>query len=154
IGAAKTAVVSILDASKATVSFKSAISSVGEGKTDAIVAVLTITGGGKLATDAKFNVATTLGTAEAADFTPVPTSITVAANSTNGVTQTINLVTATDALVEGNETLGVGLSVATGAATLGTQKVHGVTILDANTANVTFQAANSTVAEGATDSII
>src|SRR5205823_1441096 len=169
------ATVSILDANKATVSFKTALSTVAEGNTDAVVVTLN-TGGATLANSAQFNLTTTLGTAENTDFTAPGTTVTFAAGSANGATQTadfaplipvtfaagsatgatqtISLAALSDLLIEGNETLTLGLTVNSGAATVATGAAHAVTITDGNTATVSFQAASSSVLEGHTDAVI
>ena len=136
------------------VQFKTALSTVAEGHADPILVTLN-TGGGNLASTISFNVVTTLGTASAADFTAPVATVTFNAGAANGTTQTINLPALTDNLVEGNETLALGLTLKSGTAVVGTQKSHGVTILDANTASVSFTTASSTAAEGgAADAIV
>ncbi|MFM9966752.1 MAG: Calx-beta domain-containing protein [Planctomycetaceae bacterium] len=142
--------VTITDADTATVAYDLASSSVGEDAGNLTVTLLLTTAGGNtLENNAVFSVPATLGTAEAADFNSgsFPMTVTFLAASGNGAMQVFALDPSSDTLIEGDETLTLGLSVMSGAATLGAQATHTVTILDADAATVAFQSATSTVGE-------
>lgn len=150
----------ITDNDTATIGYVSTTSSVGEGAgNDVLNFVLTITADGTgtaaLASDVTFNVTKTGGTATDAgtDYT-LPGVVTFTAGAVNGATQTANLAIVNDALVEGNETAVLGLTM--GASTAGGQvtinagaNAHTTTITDNDTATITYSAATSSIGEGA-----
>jgi|GEM_PF-1199688 len=150
----------ILDNDTATITYSSATSTVGEGAgNDALSFTLNITADGTgtaaLASDVTFNVTKTGGTALDAgtDYTLPGGPITFAAGAVNGATKTAGLAITNDALVEGNETailgLTMGASTAGGKVTIGAANSHTTTITDNDTATITYSAATSSVNEGA-----
>ena len=157
LGGQATQAVTILDADSATVSFQLATTTIGEaGGATNIAAVLTI-GTNTLEQAAVFSVTPSSTNAENADYDAgvFPKTITFAAGSGNGTGLTLNttLDPADDTLVEGDETVTLTLAATSGAATLGGQPANAVTILDADSATVSFQLATTTVGEagGATN---
>ncbi len=92
-------------------------------------ATITVTRTGGSAGAVGVTLTTSNGTATApADYTAVTQTVSFAAGDTANKTVTIPIVD--DALVEGNETVTVGLSAPTGGATLGTQSTAVLTITD------------------------
>jgi hypothetical protein len=152
VGAQPTHQVTIQDADSASVSFQLATSSAGEdaGAHD-VFAVLTMASGNTLANAATFSVTANNGTASNGDYDSgtFPKTITFAAGSGSGDQQTVNITPTPDNLVEGDETVTLGLAPTGGAATVGAQSTHQVTIQDADSASVAFQSASSTAGEDA-----
>ncbi|MBI4578938.1 MAG: hypothetical protein HY718_04495, partial [Planctomycetes bacterium] len=94
-----------------------------------------------------------LGTGTAtvgADYTAlaVPTTVTFPAGSVNGDTQAVDVILADDPIVEGPETIRLGLTNATGGAVLGSTVEHAVTITDDDQAVLTI--ADASAVEGGT----
>ena len=87
---------------------------------------LTVTRSGVTTAAATVDVQVTGGTAVAADYTGLPATLSFAAGETS---KTITLTLVDDALVEGDETLVLGLANATGA-TIGTPSSDTLTIVD------------------------
>ena len=151
IGAQASHDVTITDANSATVQWQAAGTTVGEadGATN-LTAVLSMANpGDTLENAASFTVTATNGTAEDADYDSgaFPKTITFAAGSGDGATQDTTIDPADDTLVEGDETVTLALSVASGAAGLGAQTTHLVTIVDADWAVVSI-APGTIVGEG------
>ena len=147
--------VTILDADSATVEFTSAAQSVGEDAAALSVGVRLVTAvGNTLENAATFNVTVaSLGNAEAADFDSAsfPKLITFAAGAGNNATQTVALAQASDTLIEGDETLTLGLAKISGDSTIGVtgsgNVTQAVTILDADSATVEFTLAAQSIRE-------
>jgi Ca2+-binding RTX toxin-like protein len=95
--------------------------------------VLTTTPGNTLENPAVFNVTATNGSAKNDDYDSgfFPKTITFAVQSGNGAVQVTALEPASDALVETDETVTLGLSLQEGPASIGVQSQHVVVIVDA-----------------------
>lgn len=131
LGSQSTNAVTITDADTATVAFQSASSTAGEeGGAHAVTLVLTTAPGNTLVGSATFRINATNGTASNSDYdnASFPKTVTFAASSGNGTTQTVSLVPTSDTTLEGDETVTLTVSLSTGVATLGTQTTHVVTI--------------------------
>ena len=117
----------------------------------AVTLVLTTNAGSTLENNAVFSVPAMLGTAEAGDFNSgmFPMTITFFAGSGDGAMEVMSIDPTSDTLVEGDETFTLGLSVVSGAATVGVQGTHVVTINDADSATVAFQTTTTTAGENA-----
>jgi len=152
VGAQSTHQLTIQDADSASVAFQSAISSAGEDAgAHGVVAVLDMASGNTLANAATFSVTAANGTASNADYDSgsFPKTITFAAGSSSGNTQPVTITPTSDSLVEGDETVTLALTVISGAATVGAQSTHQVTIQDADSASVAFQLGTSPAGEDA-----
>ncbi|HPM84462.1 MAG TPA: Calx-beta domain-containing protein, partial [Candidatus Anammoximicrobium sp.] len=135
------ATVNIQDNDAAAVAFQLASSATANeaAANHGVVAVLSVPGGGTLSSALTVQVASSNGTATAgSDYTPVATTLTFAAGSGNGATQTVNVPILADTSVEGNETLTLTLSSPQAPLALGAQTTHGVTITDDDVAGVTI----------------
>jgi hypothetical protein len=129
------AALEIADNDNATISFVAANSSVIEplAGTHNVIVRLAIPGGGTLGQGVTVNVASTGGTATAADFSLATTSVTFAAGSGDGAQQTITLNITDDGVLELKETVILGLSIGadgTGRAAIGGIASHTETIVD------------------------
>jgi hypothetical protein len=132
----------------AAISLTAAAGNVNEPAGSVTVTARIVTSDG-LATGAPatVNYATAAGTATAgSDYTATSGTLSFAASTASGSTQTINVPVANDSTVEPSETFTVSLSGASGA-TLGTPNVHTVTILDDDT-TPTLNVPNVSTAEG------
>jgi N-acetylneuraminic acid mutarotase len=159
LGAAATHTTTITDNDTATVSYSGSASSVGEGAgNDVIGLTLTVVGNGTgplvLERSASFNVTTTGGTATdgGTDYT-LPAAVSIPATTLDGAVTNFNLAITNDQLVEGSETAILGLTLNTdntgGQVSVGAGIAHTTTITDNDTANITFAAPTSNVAENA-----
>ena len=152
VGTTSSSTVTITDADTATIAFQAASSSAGEDAgAHSVTLVLTTAAGNTLASNAVFSITPTNGTAENADYDngSFPKTVTFVASSGNSTTQTVDLVSSADTLIEGNETVTLTATASSGAATVGTQSTYVVTITDADTATVAFQSATTTTGEDA-----
>src|SRR5205823_1076362 len=139
VGVQSTHQVTIQDADSASVAFQLATSTAGEDAgAHGVVAVLTTAAGNTLQNIATFSVTATNGTASSADYDSgaFPKTITFAAASGNGAQQTVNITPTPDNLVEGDETVTLALVALNGAAGVGAQASHTLTIKDADMGNV------------------
>ena len=75
--------------------------------------------------------------------------MTFASGSGNGATESATISPSDDNLVEGDEDVRLDLAYSSGAATLGAQDSHTVTIQDADLASVEFALAASSAGENA-----
>ena len=142
--------VTITDADSASVAFQAATTTIGENdaSTDVVV-VLTTGAGNMLESAATFNVVATNGTTVGADYA-VPATITFNANSGNGDTTPdvpLTFNPTDDLLVEGSQSVTLTLTVNAGVATVTGGTQNEVTITDADSASVAFQAATTTIGE-------
>src|SRR5262249_31056142 len=147
------AMVTIGDADTATVAFQSASSTKGEGEAAAINVALGLAPGVTLERDVTFNATDTgTGTADFGDsdfFAPIP--VTFAAGSSNKSMQTVTVNLTSDHLIEGPETLVLGLEPAdpqADAVKLGAITTHTLNIADADTGTVSFEVDTNSVTEG------
>jgi hypothetical protein len=126
LGAISNAVVTIVDNdSGGAISFSAASYSVNE--TGAVATIRVVRTGGK-ASGVTVDYATSDGTATAgADYTAASGQLSFGANETN---KTFTVAMADDVLGEGNETVNLILSNATGGAVLGTRSTAVLTIVD------------------------
>jgi hypothetical protein len=145
--------VTIQDADSATVDFELMAQSVGEDAASPldVVVRLNIPAGVTLQNDAVFSVTATPGSAAANDFDAFPKTVTFLATAGNGATVTTTLDPTSDLLVEGDETVTLGLSKTSGASslTVAGNTTQAVTIQDADVATVEFVLASSSVGEDA-----
>jgi len=118
-------------AATATVAFVQSSSSVAEGGASAVIQVrATTSDGAALAAPLTAGWTTASGSATAgADFTAASGTLTFAAGTASGATQTVSVAILQDALDEANETFTVSLQGASGGS-VGTPAVHTVTIAD------------------------
>ncbi|MCU0496015.1 MAG: hypothetical protein MUF87_01540 [Anaerolineae bacterium] len=150
--------VSITDNDTATIVFTTPSSNANENVgTHTVTARLDLvtngTPGGTLSGALTASVNVTLGTAEAADFSQTTTSISFAAGSTNGATRPINFTIINDQLVEeANETFTLDYTLISGTGTV--SGTHVVTIIDNESATVTFSTATSTVSEATSPHLV
>ena len=149
--AANTHTVTIVEDDVATVAFAAGSSSVAEDAAAHTVLVkLSLEGGGTLQDPVVVNIldaGTGLATGVGTDYTLTTTQVTFVAGSGNGDTQTVIVTQAGDDLVERSEDVDLALTANSGAATIGTQSTHEVTITDSDSATVEFTSATSSVAE-------
>ncbi|GEP42658.1 hypothetical protein BGE01nite_19490 [Brevifollis gellanilyticus] len=148
VGAGNAHTTTITDNEAATITFAAATSNVAENAgPDLINLVLTITGSGtgtaQLASAVSVNVTGTGGstaTGAGVDYT-LPALVTFPANSLNAATQAASLGITNDAIVEASETVNLGLVIntdPTALVTIGAANAHTTTILDDDTATVSF----------------
>ncbi|QEH31554.1 Calx-beta domain protein [Aquisphaera giovannonii] len=145
LGTPSTAVLTIADDDVAgTVQFSSAAYSRAEGGG---TATITVTRSGGAASGVTVHYATSDGTAKAGqDYTAASGTLTFAANET---TKTFAVPITDDSLVEGNETVNLTLSSASGGATLGTPSAAVLTIVDDDVAGtLQFSSSSYSLAEG------
>jgi Calx-beta domain-containing protein/GEVED domain-containing protein len=138
----------IQDANAATVAFQDALSDAPEaGGAHTVTIILSLAAGDRMQNPTTLNISAVSGTASDADYDSAsfPKQVTFPEGSQDGAAQTVTITPTTDSLVEGDETVTLGLSIGTGDETLGAQATHLVTIKDANTAKISI--ANS--ADGA-----
>ena len=130
-----TATGTITDNESATIEFALASSSVSENAGAHSVTVnLVIAAGVTLQDAATLSVSAVDLDTTAADYTLNTSSITFAAGSGNGASETVTITPADDALLEGDEDVRLDLAITSGVATLGAQGSHTVTIQDGDTA--------------------
>ena len=141
----KTVTVTITDADTATLGFDPATESVNEGS----AATLTVKLTEEADSDVVFSWQTADGSAGSSDYTAqAATSVTIAAGSKSA---TLTVQTATDNVVEGNETFTATISASnlpTGVTLDSAKKTVTVTISDADTATLGFDPATESVNEG------
>src|SRR5262249_47457876 len=142
--------VTIVDGDSATVSFQSATLAAPEaGGAVNPVLVLSTAAGDTLESNATLTVTAANGTAGNADYDAGSFSKTVTflAGQGNGATQTVSFTPTADTLVEGDETVTLGL--ANGALLTGSgQTSQLVTIKDANSASVVVVSGQSVTEDG------
>ncbi|TWU02568.1 Calx-beta domain-containing protein [Stieleria varia] len=130
----RSASMSIADNDLATVEFVASSSNVLElAGSHSILVRLNVPGGGSLASPLTANVAVTGGSATTpGDFTLQTTSVTFAAGSTNGATQTVSINLVQDQVIEDAETIALGLSLANAnsSISLGGASTHTVSLTD------------------------
>jgi parallel beta-helix repeat protein len=151
-GAQTTHQATITDDDTATVAFQAASSATANesAANHSVTVVLSVPSG---ATPSDITVDVTDaggGTATSdTDYTAVGTvTLTFAAGSSNGATQTFDLAVLADTDVEGDETVNLQLGNVTGTqATLGAQTTHTATITDDDQATVAFQNAAGATAD-------
>ena len=144
LGDFSTATVKIADDdSPATLSFSSPTYTVGES---AGSVAITITRAGGTTQGAIVNYHTTLGTADASDYTPASATVEFLAGQTSSA---ISIPILNDTLVEGPEMFNISLSDPSGSGvTIGTTSTATVTITDDDTpATIQFSAASYSVVE-------
>jgi hypothetical protein len=131
--------------SSGTLQFSAATYGVGEGGGSATITI-TRTGGSIGAVGA--TVSTSNGTATAgSDYTAVSTTVSFA--NGDSTSKTVSIPITDDAVAEGNETVNVALSAATGGAALGSPATAVLTITDNDAAgSLQFSAATYGVGEG------
>lgn len=135
--------VSLLDDDAPVISFLVANGSATEGATHDVVLTL----GGDTAVPVTVTLAASGGSAAAGlDYVDPGVQVTFPAGSAQGATETLTVSLEDDDLVEGEETILLGLS---GAAAAGTT-THTVTVQDADAATVVFALASSALTEGST----
>jgi len=148
VGAGNAHTTTITDNDTATVTFAAPTSNVAENAgPDVMNLVLTIVGNGvgtaQITSAVSVNVTDAGGgTAAGAgvDFT-LPTLVTFPANSLSASTQPASLGITDDAIVETNETVNLGLAInsdPSGAVSIGAANTHVTTILDNDTATISF----------------
>jgi parallel beta-helix repeat protein len=146
LGTQTAAVVTITDFEPGHLQFNSSTGSVNEAG-GSITITVTRSGGSDGAVSA--NYSTSNGTATAgSDYTATAGTV----NFANGdsAPKSFNVPITNDAIVEGNETFNVNLSMPAGGATIGTPSTETVTIVDATVpGSVQFSTAVNTVAESA-----
>lgn len=151
VGSQNTHDFTITDADSATVAFQTSTTTTGEdAAAPNVTAVLTtLHPGDSLENSAAFLVSSANGTAENTDYDrgAFPKSITFPANAADGSTQDTSIDPTSDVMVEGDETVTLTLAVVSGVVGLGSQTSHEVTITDADSAIVVFQASTTTVGE-------
>ena len=148
LGAQDSHTVTIQDADLASVEFALAASSAGENAGGHNVVVnLNIAAGVTLQDAATFSVSAVDIDTTGTDYNLNTTSVTFASGSGNGATETATITPVDDNLVEGDEDVRLDLAYSSGAATLGAQDQHTVTIQDADLASVEFDLASSSVGE-------
>jgi len=151
--------ITITDDDVTTVAFQNADSATGSenlGAPHPVTVVLSVPGGGVTLgaiTVEAFDRGTgsaTSGAPGTADYDTVGTvTLTFPAGSADGATQDVGVVVNDDVLVEGNETVELGLRNVVGAAVLGGQDTHTATITDDEVTTVAFTTAASTTANEA-----
>jgi len=151
--------ITITDDDVTTVAFQDADSATGSenlGVPHPVTVILSVPGGGvtlaPITVDAfdRGTGSATSGAPGTADYDTVGTvTVTFPTGSADGATQDVDVTVNDDALVEGNETVELGLRNVVGAASLGGQDTHTVTITDDEVTTVAFTAAASTTANEA-----
>lgn len=145
--------VTIEDADSAAVEFTLADQSVGEDDDNlAVVVRLVALPGLSLEGALEVNVTVAdLGDAEAADFNSFPIGMIFSAGSVGGAQKSVPFDPNQDILIEGDETLTLGLDVVAGADSVAVTSVGNatqeVTILDADFATVEFTTGSQSVGE-------
>ncbi|MFP6763291.1 MAG: Calx-beta domain-containing protein, partial [Planctomycetaceae bacterium] len=145
----------ITDADSATVAFQNAAGSAAEsaGATNVTLVLTTVDNDGGTATlesGQSIDVTAANGTAADADYegsSAFPKTVTFGAASSSGATQNTTLDPTADTLVEGDQTVNLGLA-ATGILTGSGQTSSTFTITDDNTATVTVDAAQTLAEDG------
>ena len=136
--------VTIIDDDVATLQFDAPTSSVSEGTVSLTVDVrLDTTVGSTLSTGVSVAVNNLLSgsaTPGGVDFTYSNTTLNFSSGAGNGITLSVTLSPVEDLLVEGPQTVDLGLSSVTGPASLSATNptTHEVTIVDNDTATVAF----------------
>ncbi|MCR4317632.1 MAG: hypothetical protein NUW37_14930 [Planctomycetes bacterium] len=152
LGSTTSHTVTIVDSQvPATIAFASASSATTSeaAGNHAVTVTLSTTGSATLSSEVTCSVASSSGTATSeTDFTAVGATVTFAAGSGNGSTQTVNFPVLADTLIEGDETAMLTLSNATGLSSLGLTTTHTVTITDDEAkATLAFTSATSATAD-------
>ncbi|MFC1708391.1 Calx-beta domain-containing protein, partial [Planctomycetota bacterium] len=154
LGSPATHTVTIRDDDPTVVSFASTTSATGNeaGGAHAVTLVLS---GPQLITDLTVTVASVGGTAAAgSDYTAVSKVVTFAAGSSAGATEKVSLDVLADTLVEGNETIVLGLKNPSAGHGLGAQATHTLTVTDDDVAELFFTSAASSATESTTPHVI
>ena len=144
--------VSIAENDTQSITFAAASSSVAEtSSSHTVVARLQVISngspGGIIATPMTATVDLTLGTAEAGDISLSTTSLSFAPGSANGATLPITLAPVNDRLLEGSESLTLGL---TATSALGSASgTHALTLTDDESGAITFASSGSSTTESA-----
>mgnify|MGYP002527953807 CR=1 FL=1 len=146
--------ITIDDNDTATVEFVMATSNPGEDAGAHVVMVrLSIPGGGVLQDAATFSVSAVDVDTMASDYTLNTAIVTFAMGSGNGDLKSVTITPLADALIEGDEDVTLNVAVTGGAATLGAQSSHTVTIQDADSASLAIVATKSVTEAGAGQTI-
>ncbi len=158
LGAQTTHQATITDDDQASVAFAAATSATAnEAAGNHNVVVRLTLASGTLSQAVTVNVTDALtGTASSGtDYTALanPVVVTFPIGSANNATQNVAIPVLTDLIVEGNETVNLGLSNPSGNATLGAQTTHAATITDDDLATVAFATATSASANEAAGNI-
>ncbi len=145
------ATITLTDSDSATVEYTGATSSAQEDTASHNVSVSLNTGGATLASDVTVPITDTGGGSalSGTDYTAISGSVVFSTGSSSA-TDSFTITVTDDILVEGSETITMGIGSVTGPATASGQTTHTHTITDDDAATVAFTAANSGLTEAAT----